>query len=43
MLDKVETSNGPEVAAFGMLMVIEVELHELTLTNTPFKRTTPLP
>src|SRR5262249_59227701 len=43
MPGRVDTSNGPEVAPFGMLMVSEVELHEFTVATTPFKRTTPLP
>jgi hypothetical protein len=38
-----ETTSGPEVAPLGIVMVMEVALHELIVTSTPFKRTTPLP
>src|ERR1700726_3548593 len=39
MLGATETSNGPEVAPAGMVMVIDVALQRLIVTAAPFSRT----
>jgi len=43
MLGATETAKGPEVAPDGIVMVIDVSLQELIVTNTPFSSTALLP
>ena len=43
MLGATATASGPDVAPVGMVMVIDVLLQALTVTGTPFNRTTLLP
>ena len=38
-----DTTNGPDVALEGMVMLIDVLLHEFTITGVPFRFTTLLP
>src|SRR5215469_773167 len=40
MVGATHTTKGPEVAAVGTLMVIEVALQEFTVAAVPFSRTT---
>jgi len=40
MLGATETSNGPDVAPEGMVMLIDVLLHELIITGVAFRVTT---
>jgi hypothetical protein len=37
------TANGPELAPAGIVMVIDVALQALIVTNAPFNKTTLLP
>ena len=43
MLGATETAKGPEVAPDGIVMVMDVSLQELIVTNAPFSITTLLP
>jgi hypothetical protein len=43
MLGATETASGPDVAPDGTVMVMDVLLQELTVTDAPFNRTTLLP
>src|ERR1700738_4285773 len=43
MLGATETSKGPDVAPPGIVIVMEVSFHELTVAIPPFSRTTLLP
>ena len=43
MLGATNTANGPEVAPAGIVMLIDVALHELMLTGMPFNITPLLP
>jgi len=43
MFGATETSNGPEVAPGGMVIVIDVALQRLIVTAAPFSRTALLP
>jgi hypothetical protein len=43
MLGPTETTNGPEVAPDGIVIVIDVALQELIVTGAPFSITTLLP
>jgi len=42
MLGATNTANGPEVAPAGIVMLIDVALHELMLTGMPFNITPPV-
>jgi hypothetical protein len=39
MFGATDTNSGPDVAPEGIVIVIEVALHEVTFTDTPFRRT----
>ena len=43
MLGATETAKGPEFAPDGIVMLIDVSLQELIVTDTPFSSTTLLP
>jgi hypothetical protein len=43
MLGATDTTKSPDVAPLGMVMMIEVVLHESTVTGVSFRRTTLLP
>ena len=43
MLGATDTTNGPDVAPEGIVMPIEVSLHEFTISGTTFKVTALLP
>jgi hypothetical protein len=43
MLGATETANGPVVAPVGIVMLIELLLHELTVTAAAFSTTKLLP
>jgi hypothetical protein len=43
MLGATDTTNGPEVAPVGIVMVIDVALQAFIVTSAPFSSTTLLP